>query len=325
MDWVENCPVISQKAIAILRTSSRHVYYRFSLDAFTEAWVGYVSVIARSQHVSEFCEAAIPSTVIRDLEEAHAAYQSRGVVREDLVQDIVETWATGSTRSLLEPAFNPTSKKGWFIRLDDCSPKDSLVVPGPVRSVRELVRKIVSSVRAIVAIRRAVSEEMVERCILMPWREEMEAGREWRCFVPPLRLKGDGRNGETEQLKVRGISQYRWHKPLKMLAGLELEELAEKVSTGAQRVLQEILLHSREHERRLEEQLQRFGLTFDVALMPVSKDDETEVQLVEVNPFGAMSGCGSCLYHWIRDARRLYGLENGIEVKVTLDKDNIES
>lgn len=40
---------------------------------------------------------------------------------------------------------------------------------------------------------------------------------------------------------------------------------------------------------------------------------ETEsggIQLVEVNPFGAMSGFGSCLFHWLRDARVIYDAED---------------
>lgn len=286
----------------------------------------YLPVIARSQHISEYFKIPVPRTVVRDLEEAHAAHQSRRVVREDLVEDVVATWAAGSTGELLREAFsNGSEERRWFVRLDDCSPKDSPVVRGAVRSLEEMVRKIATSARAMGAIRRAVDEGRAERCILMPWREGMDLGREWRCFVPPLRLRGDRCNDRTRELRVGAVSQYQWHKPLKMSSDLQLEEMAEKVADGAQRVLQEILLHSREHESGLEEELQRYGLTFDVALMLLGEGGNTEVQLVEVNPFGAMSGCGACLYHWIQDARRLYGLEESVEVKVTLAEDDVKS
>jgi hypothetical protein len=33
------------------------------------------------------------------------------------------------------------------------------------------------------------------------------------------------------------------------------------------------------------------------------------VQLVEINPFGALSGCGACLFNWVMDRKVLYGLE----------------
>jgi hypothetical protein len=30
---------------------------------------------------------------------------------------------------------------------------------------------------------------------------------------------------------------------------------------------------------------------------------------VEINPFGALSGCGACLFNWVLDGKVLYGLE----------------
>ena len=59
--------------------------------------------------------------------------------------------------------------------------------------------------------------------------------------------------------------------------------------------------------------LEKEGFVFDVF------DTTSEMQLVEVNPFGAMSGCGSCLFHWIRDAKTLYGRKEGIEVRLALE------
>ncbi|KAH5806161.1 hypothetical protein HBI92_096160 [Parastagonospora nodorum] len=56
---------------------------------------------------------------------------------------------------------------------------------------------------------------------------------------------------------------------------------------------------------RLPYQCDQYGFSFDVVLQ-----DDGSVQLVELNPFGAMSGCGACLFNWIIDARMLYGLED---------------
>jgi hypothetical protein len=43
-----------------------------------------------------------------------------------------------------------------------------------------------------------------------------------------------------------------------------------------------------------------------------------EVVLVEVNPFGAMSICGACLFQWVRDGRVVYGFEGEVVVKVAV-------
>mgnify|MGYP004501280199 CR=1 FL=1 len=58
----------------------------------------------------------------------------------------------------------------------------------------------------------------------------------------------------------------------------------------------------------------KYGFSFDVALR-----HNGMVQLVEVNPFGALSGCGACLFSWVEDGRVLYGLEKEVEFVVTLD------
>ena len=51
--------------------------------------------------------------------------------------------------------------------------------------------------------------------------------------------------------------------------------------------------------------LRRDGFTFDV-LETAGKPD---IQLIEVNAFGAMSKTSSCLFEWIRDAEVLYGVQ----------------
>ncbi len=43
-----------------------------------------------------------------------------------------------------------------------------------------------------------------------------------------------------------------------------------------------------------------------------------EVWLIEPTDFGTMSGCGACLFHWIQDARVMYGVSEGIEVCVAV-------
>jgi hypothetical protein len=40
------------------------------------------------------------------------------------------------------------------------------------------------------------------------------------------------------------------------------------------------------------ELLLKYGFSFDIALQ-----EDGSVQLVEINPFGALSGCGACLFN----------------------------
>jgi hypothetical protein len=50
-----------------------------------------------------------------------------------------------------------------------------------------------------------------------------------------------------------------------------------------------------------------YSFSFDVALQP-----DGSVQLVEINPFGATSGCGACLFNLLIDGRIMYGLEGEV-------------
>ena len=62
--------------------------------------------------------------------------------------------------------------------------------------------------------------------------------------------------------------------------------------------------------------LKEQGFVFDI----FENSEKQEVELLELNDFGAMKHCGSCLFHWIKDARLLYGMETerGVQVRVTL-------
>lgn len=71
--------------------------------------------------------------------------------------------------------------------------------------------------------------------------------------------------------------------------------------------------HIMAHEAMTED-LRRRGFVFDIV---EDSDDGHSIRLIELNDFGAMTGCGSCLFHWLRDAKSLYGLLNDIEFRVT--------
>lgn len=39
------------------------------------------------------------------------------------------------------------------------------------------------------------------------------------------------------------------------------------------------------------------------------QDGSCKTRLIKINPFGAVSGCGGCLFNWVIDAKDLYVLE----------------
>jgi hypothetical protein len=65
--------------------------------------------------------------------------------------------------------------------------------------------------------------------------------------------------------------------------------------------------------RHILKRLRTEGFVFDIF-----QAANGEMQLLEINPFGAMSGCGSCLFHWIEDADMLYGASQEVEVRLTM-------
>lgn len=63
------------------------------------------------------------------------------------------------------------------------------------------------------------------------------------------------------------------------------------------------------------ENIKSRGFAFDFLENP---DNGNTTKLVELNDFGAMTGCGSCLFHWLNDAKMLYGLEAAVEFHVAI-------
>lgn len=95
--------------------------------------------------------------------------------------------------------------------------------------------------------------------------------------------------------------------------GWSKEEVVECVSEGVDKVLGEIVAYAvRELDLEIMALLCKFGFSFDVILQ-----EDRSVQLVEINPFGALSGCGACLFNWVLDGTVMYGL-NEAQFAITL-------
>lgn len=112
--------------------------------------------------------------------------------------------------------------------------------------------------------------------------------------------------------RISAISQYKWHSQWSHVTeeAAEQERISRRVLEGDEAIHVQIMAHS-----TMTESLRQRGFSFD---MLEEGGEAGKIRLIELNPFGAMSGCGSCLFHWVRDARVLYGLENGDELRVTV-------
>lgn len=176
--------------------------------------------------------------------------------------------------------------RGWFMRLDPMSCKDTPGGISPVHTVQDIVLRLTTSFRAQASLQHQLDLRQPIKLYLIPYNTAMETSREFRVYC--------ARGGQ-----IAAISQYQWHKP----SGWTDEDLS-IVATGAQG-LHRMIIHEIE---RTGSPLKQTGFVFDLLYAEENMVFSTrnQFQLIELNPFGALSGCGSCLFHWIRDWEILY-------------------
>lgn len=280
---------------------------------------GYVlwqPLMARSQNISSHI-IRLPSSLYEDLMRCTAAWLSTNTVPHALVEEMVEAWQ--STRRGRSAAHLLNGSKKWFIRLDQMAPKDSpFGGKSPSTAMADVLTKLCSSMRArdcLLDERETADAEVREvqlDIVLSPWDDSMDIATEFRVFVPPPAARGAP--ATLESLCVAAVSQYKWHAPLASPFGFDATRTAELVCSGAEALLGENRSFLREEASpKIQELLVEYGFVFDVSLRR-----EGVVVLVEVNPLGAMSVCGACLFQWVGDGRAVYGLEDEVVVKVAV-------
>lgn len=194
---------------------------------------------------------------------------------------------------------------GLFMRLDQCSPKDGRQsTPGKLslHSAMDIVLRLTTSQRACSSLVKSLELGNSNISLFfLPFNDRMKSEREYRVFCQPH----DG--------KIAAISQYCWHKPW-LFANLPVDErntLVNDLWTKIQTLHGQIMENLRDDDE-LDSLLLKQGFSFDT-----SYDETTKaVELVELNVFGARSGCGSCLFHWIKDLDVLYGKTGEVEFRV---------
>ncbi|KAL8762675.1 MAG: hypothetical protein Q9184_001382 [Pyrenodesmia sp. 2 TL-2023] len=189
----------------------------------------------------------------------------------------------------------------YFARLDTCSLKDAMVGSGPLQDIDDLWKRLATSMRASAGVQalRAAGDQPVY-LYLLRWNDKMSSKLEYRVFCAP----GNG--------KITAISQYGWFDKW-----YHSEETQQRRNEIAKRVFENAnIIHQRiMHHPAMTEGLRKRGFVFDILEDP---DANNATCLIELNDFGAMSGCGSCLFHWIEDAKLLYGLEEAVTFRVTI-------
>jgi hypothetical protein len=274
-------------------------------------------LIAKSQNLSEHHETLLPTFLYEDLLRCHSAWVATNRIHTSLLDDVVEMLKC--TKSGKKLATLLDGERKWFIRLDQMSPKDSPMGGKlPSSTIHEVVTRICTSMRAYGCLTREFDDaktedrEMQIKLVLNPWNEGMDPDKEFRVFVPPPAAKNTRKPHATE-FAISAISQYRWPKAFQAPWGFDLQQTVDLVSLGAMKVLEDIVAYTKELSEEITELLLRYGFSFDVTLQR-----NGGVQLVELNPFGALSGCGACLFNWVLDGRVMYGLEEP-QFIVTLD------
>ncbi|KAL2879851.1 hypothetical protein SGCOL_004896 [Colletotrichum sp. CLE4] len=168
---------------------------------------------------------------------------------------------------------------GYFIRTSHCSPKDA---DGgnlqPVNSMRETLTKLVSSKRIVQALLGLYyqfnqdAESPDNQLYVFPYFTHLDRLSEWRCYV--------------KESHIVAISQSRFYQP--NYAGIT-DKMLSKLVFQAHRLWSRIVP----------------DLDFKSCILDVYAevlDPDFEVKLIEINPWGAHSGSGSLLFHWLDDA-----------------------
>ncbi|EUC44968.1 hypothetical protein COCMIDRAFT_96930, partial [Bipolaris oryzae ATCC 44560] len=171
-------------------------------------------------------------------------------------------------------------ERKWFIRLDHMSPKDS-PMGGGLRSL-------------------TLRDVMTKLCTSM---------RAYSC----LQREKVHAEKEDRETKIKLVLN-RWDEG--MDPGREFRAFVSPPAAAQARTKNHPMASPKPDDFKISAISQyRYTLVFDVAL-----EQDGTVQLVEINPFGALSPCGACLFNWIRDGKVLYGIEEA-QFAVTLDEE----
>ena len=185
--------------------------------------------------------------------------------------------------------------KDYFVRLDNCSPKDTIYGYGPfnIDSIKFLVSSLCASQRCHIIFKR--NTEIKSKIFLwfIEWRKDINIDNEFRCFC--------------YNKKLTAISQYKWMQ--------SIPKWSEKTNY---KMLCDIVPKIKSLMDKLYESLDIDQFTLDIHLT-FKHDEKLEIEIIELNSFGVQMACGSGLFHWINDFKQLYGFnDDKIEIRIVV-------
>src|SRR3569833_299507 len=258
---------------------------------------------SRGLDASDLQVISLSRKLVSVLVHASAASVHTRVLNRAYAEDLQDEVAS----ALVSLEFPP---EGLIMRLGACSPKDGAqTTPGhlALHSVDDILLLLTTSLRAFNCFTDMLNgSAQEERLFFLPFDSRMAPEREYRVFCAP------------RSLSITAVSQYRWHKPWVLVNHdrSDMESHCQRILGGIREIHARILENLGEPSvSELDDLLRIQGLTFDVL-----HDQEADMcVLVELNPFGVRSACGSCLFQWLRDREVLYGeLTGDIEFRVTI-------
>ncbi|KNC97902.1 uncharacterized protein SPPG_06893 [Spizellomyces punctatus DAOM BR117] len=236
-----------------------------------------------------------------------------GRIPASIAQDIDEE----VTAKIRLPQRVTASSPEYFVRLDECSTKDGVGGVGPFTTAHEVVKALCTSKRVGQALKRVLrsTEQRVGTYLhLLPWKPFDETN-EFRAFIAQRRLVA--------------LSQYKWKEDLGW-ADPSRERMLQEIVADVETLVSELNQRAQNADKNMPE-----CYVLDVHVSLVKSEDEqvwssARVEPIELNSFGAQMAAGSALFHWIHDHQRLYGLLDGIEVRVVSsanhgDNDEVEN
>ncbi|KAL6715365.1 hypothetical protein ACLMJK_007631 [Lecanora helva] len=219
-----------------------------------------------------------------------------GKISEDDAEDLEVTFPTATTRG--DSIEDLIKNQRYFVRLDTCSLKDALLGSGPLKDTKDMWMRLTTSERGMRGISDLRQASIPIQMNLFPWDDTLRIELEYRVYCPP------------PAGKIAAISQYQWHSPwYHFREEQNHQDIAQRLLESCEKLHQSIINHP-----SMTVSLKVRGFTFDVVEDPADQ----KVRLVELNDFGAMSGCDACLFHWINDAKVLYGMSEEVEFRVTV-------
>ena len=314
---------------------SKHVYPDLTASHFGH----WIDLVASSQGFHEWHKITLPATLVQELFDANTIWTLTGnAIKPDAMEDLLARFPKWTCHGIgTQAVFD--GQKEWFLRLDSCSTKDAIGEGGvryssSIRTVADALQRICASKRAIRALEDLLLEESpgLASLFFIPYNRHMDTVREFRVFCPPVwslsalsnqliqkhhddaPTKGQSTDGQPLG-RITAISQYRWHPPYHRPSLPAAQADAEKALAAATSIHSQIQTYAATMSRLtgVQEKLLNEGFVFDIF-----ESLNGSMQLLEINPFGAMSGCGSCLFQWIVDARLLYGALDEVEVRLTM-------